>query len=397
MNGALAAGIPGTPAGLAWLAERYGHLPLATSLGPAMRARCGWLRGRCALRGRGALSRQAAARPIPPPRAYFSLTVRSLRPATLCGSPSWLKPWLRWQPGAAMASTRERWRGAWSRVCRWPAGIWELDDLAGYRVVEREPARITYRGAQITCASLPSSGGLVLTEVLQILERYPLAKLSRPQRDHFVVEALRRGYQDRARYMGDPGFVTPPAALSTPCLCRGARSIHQRRQGHAQRGARSRCTRSFRRATTPRTSRSWTRRATGWRPRSASTCRSVQALVAGDTGVLLNDEMNDFAVGGSQANAYRPGRWRGQRRGARQAAAVQHDADLPRGRPRCARVRHAGRVAHHLHGAAEHPRVRGQSAARPRARGRRTALSSPVSAGPRAVRAATLRYGARSG
>ena len=140
-------------------------------------------------------------------------------------------------------------------------GIWELDDLAGYRVIEREPAHISYRGAQITCASLPSSGGLVLTEVLQILERYPLATLPAPQRDHLVVEALRRGYQDRARYMGDPDFVTPPAALFTRAYATSrAESIRPDRPRLAP--SSTVCTRSSPKATTPRTSRWWTRTAT---------------------------------------------------------------------------------------------------------------------------------------
>ncbi len=214
LDGALAAGIPGTPAALAWLAERYGNLPLATSLGPAMRF---------ALDGFPVDSRYVAA-------ARFRASLLKADPAAarvfLAGGEVPAAGFVVRQPELAqtLAALAAKGRNGFyagdvarrlvAAVQR-AGGIWELDDLAGYHVVERKPARIAYRGAQITCASLPSSGGLVLTEALQILERYPLAALPRPQRDHFVVEALRRGYQDRARYMGDPAFVTPPALLST--------------------------------------------------------------------------------------------------------------------------------------------------------------------------------------
>ncbi len=276
MNGALAAGIPGTPAGLAWLAERYGNLPLATSLAPAMRL---------AADGFEVDARYVAA-------ARFRAKLLQADPGTarvfLAGGEVPAPGYVVRQPELAqtLAALAVKGRSGFyaGEVARrlvagvqMAGGIWELDDLAGYRVVEREPARITYRGAQITCASLPSSGGLVLTEVLQILERYPLATLSRPQRDHFVVEALRRGYQDRARYMGDPDFVTPPAAALHARLCR--RSGQHPSALTRPRPARSSiaCTRFFPRATTPRTSRWWTRKATASPQRSASTCRSVRA------------------------------------------------------------------------------------------------------------------------
>ena len=176
MNGALAAGIPGTPAGLAWLAERYGNLPLATSLGPAMRL---------AADGFEVDARYVAA-------ARFRAKLLQADPATarvfLAAVEVPAAGYVVRQPELAqtLAALAAKGRNGFyaGEVARrlvagvqMAGGIWELDDLAGYRVVEREPTRITYRGAQITCASLPSSGGLVLTEVLQILERYPLSKL----------------------------------------------------------------------------------------------------------------------------------------------------------------------------------------------------------------------------
>jgi gamma-glutamyltranspeptidase/glutathione hydrolase len=182
-------------------------------------------------------------------------------------------------------------------------GIWELDDLAGYRIVERTPTRVSYRGAQITCAPLPSSGGLVLTEVLQILERYPLAALTRPQRDHLVVEALRRGYQDRARYMGDPDFVTPPAQLSTSAYAaQRAESIKLDKATPS-----AELDRLY--PVLPEGDNTTHFSIVDAQGNRVAATLSVNlpfgaGVIAGDTGVLLNDEMNDFALRGSTGNAY---------------------------------------------------------------------------------------------
>ena len=93
-----------------------------------------------------------------------------------------------------------------AQAVRSAGGLWELSDLENYRVIERPPVKFTYRGAKITTAPLPSSGGLVLAQSLFILESVNLAGLVETERAHYVTEAMRRGYQDRARYMGDPDF-----------------------------------------------------------------------------------------------------------------------------------------------------------------------------------------------
>src|SRR6185369_2707009 len=65
-------------------------------------------------------------------------------------------------------------------------GLWELADLENYRVIERQPIRFTYRGAQITTAPLPSSGGLVLAQSLFILDSVDITGLSATDRVHYV-------------------------------------------------------------------------------------------------------------------------------------------------------------------------------------------------------------------
>jgi gamma-glutamyltranspeptidase/glutathione hydrolase len=90
-------------------------------------------------------------------------------------------------------------------------------DLKAYRAVERKPVRGTYRGYDVYGAPPPSSGGTAVVEVLNVLEAYDLKKLGAGSADarHLMAEAMRRGFADRARHLGDPGFTKVPEFLTT--------------------------------------------------------------------------------------------------------------------------------------------------------------------------------------
>ena len=309
LDGALAAGIPGTPAALALLAQQYGKLPLSAALAPAIRlARDGFpVDGRyVAAAGfrEGVLQADATVARI------FLDNGRVPKPGFVLRQPE-----LAATLEALAAKGRDGfYAGAVARRLvagvKSGGGIWELEDLAGYRIVERRPASFSYRDARITCAVLPSSGGLVLAQALQILERFALRTLPGAERDHLVAEALRRGYQDRARYLGDPDFVTPPAALGTRTYAdERAQSIDPREATPSE-------------ALDARYP--VLRETAGLREGSNTTHFSIAdqhgnlvagtlsvnlpfgaGVVAGDTGVLLNNEMNDFSIGPGVPNAYR--------------------------------------------------------------------------------------------
>ena len=208
-DGALAAGIPGTPAALALLAEKYGRLPLSESLQPAIRyARQGFAideRHRRLLRFRrqvlaadpvavdiflenGAVPQQGAILKQP----ELAETLKKLAAAGREG-------FYAGETAARLVSGVQA-----------AGGIWTLDDLARYRVVERRPVQGDYRGIHISSAALPSSGGIVLLEALQILSGYDLSSLDTVTRKHLIVEALRRAYHDRALYLGDSDFIKVP-------------------------------------------------------------------------------------------------------------------------------------------------------------------------------------------
>jgi gamma-glutamyltranspeptidase/glutathione hydrolase len=206
IDGALAAGIPGIPAGLAHLAEKYGKLPLTQSLAPAIRlARDGFpvtMRyGKMTLRQHDRLKN-------------FPETARTFfNKGFIYGAGEKLRqPELARTLERLAAEGREGFYGgdiARHLVdgVRSASGIWSMKDLANYRVIEREPVRGVYRNVRVTSAPLPSSGGIVLIEMLNILQGLDLDSADKARRDQTIIEAMRLAYRDRARYLGDPDFV----------------------------------------------------------------------------------------------------------------------------------------------------------------------------------------------
>jgi len=89
-------------------------------------------------------------------------------------------------------------------------GIWSLEDLAAYRLVEREPVHFRYRDAEIWSAPPPSSGGIALGEMFGMLQQFDYAGKNSLDRTHLLIEVMRRAYRDRAEYLGDPDFVDVP-------------------------------------------------------------------------------------------------------------------------------------------------------------------------------------------
>ena len=209
-RGALSAGIPGTPAALVDLAK-YGHLSLAQDLAPAIAlARDGFkVDKRFA-----AITDETTGTLIQLCKPDCPFLVDGHAPA----AGSVLK-----QP--ALAATLELlaskgaagfYEGGVARqmvdAVQAVGGIWSLDDLKGYHVIERAPISGDYRGYHIVTASPSASGGVVLLETLNILSAYPLDTLDSAARAHLVVEAWRRAYRDRNQYLGDPDFVKMPIA-----------------------------------------------------------------------------------------------------------------------------------------------------------------------------------------
>ena len=211
LNGPLAAAIPGMPAGLVYLAEHYGRLPLSQTLAPAKRYAEQGFKVTSRYR-RLATYRAKVLRQYPAAAEVFLQN----------GKPPRIGYLIRQEALAATINAiAERGRGGFYRgpvaetmvrEARKHKGIWSLKDLEAYRVIEREPIVTHYRGVRVVSAPPPSSGGVVMAQALQILAAFDLDGMSNVQRKHHIIEALRRAFRDRAVFLGDPDFVDVPVA-----------------------------------------------------------------------------------------------------------------------------------------------------------------------------------------
>jgi gamma-glutamyltranspeptidase/glutathione hydrolase len=224
MDGPLSAAIPGEPAALAYMAKQYGRLSLAEDLAPAIRlARDGFpldQRFHDRLAGKQDLIRRW-------PAAAAVFLDKGEVPAV---------GWLLKQPDLAdtlelIAKDGDKgfYQGPRAQqmvdAVRAGGGIWTLKDLSDYRVVERRPLTGDYHGMRVVSAPPPSSGGVVLIEILNVLAGYDLTKLDAPTREHLIIEAMRYAYHDRADYLGDPDFVQMPMdRLLNPYYASGLRA-----------------------------------------------------------------------------------------------------------------------------------------------------------------------------
>ncbi|MEP7043462.1 MAG: gamma-glutamyltransferase [Dokdonella sp.] len=213
-NGALSAAIPGEPAGLVWIAEHYGKLPLAKSLAPAIRiARAGFQPDQRML-GELAGRKEVIAR-YAGSKALYLVDGEAPKAGWTFKTPDLARVLER----IAAHGNDGFYRGELAQMLvdgvRKEGGNWSLADLSGYVAKERTPLAFDYRGWHIVTAPPPSSGGIAIAEILNVLGGYDLAKLDHVHRVHLAVEAMRRAYRDRAEYLGDPDFVQMPIAQLT--------------------------------------------------------------------------------------------------------------------------------------------------------------------------------------
>ncbi len=302
LTGPLSAGIPGEPAGLVLIAKRYGRLSLQQSLAPAIRiARDGFQ---------------------PDPRLHAAIAEEQ---KVLQRWPSSAAKYLvNGQPPAAGAIWRDPdqartleliaqhggdafYRGEIAHklvaAVQAAGGDWTLADLAGYQAKERTPISVDYRGYQIITAPPPSSGGVAIAEILNILSGYQLAQMDQVRRVHYIVEAMRRAFRDHNDYLGDPDFVKMPLdMLLSPYYAAGLRqSILPDRATpssmlpRAEPGDAGMHTTHFSIID-----------ADGNMAAVTLTVNTIlgSKFVAAGTGVLLNNEMDDFALVPNKPNVY---------------------------------------------------------------------------------------------
>ena len=179
-------------------------------------------------------------------------------------------------------------------------GLIRLDDLKAYQVIEREPMRFNYQGFEWVTATLPSSGGVTLAETLGILHKDKLNKLSEADRIHLIIEAMKLAYKDRNQYLGDSDFIDIPDLLNEKRLkkLRAQISMDKAKPSSsfvADPSGNGVDTTHFSIVDTE--------------GNMVSATLSINygfgsGYVSPSTGILLNDEMDDFATQVGKPNAY---------------------------------------------------------------------------------------------
>jgi gamma-glutamyltranspeptidase/glutathione hydrolase len=302
VNGPWSAGIPGLPAALVELSSKHGKLPLRTSLGPAIRiASEGFpVYARMA---KGYASRHEVMERYPGTREVYLRNGKPIAEGDVFRQPE-------------LAATMERlaaqgfdgfYRGQTGKALlagvKQAGGRWTAEELAGYRVKLREPIVFNYRDWKITTASPPSSGGIALAAMLQILEGWDLKSMDEAHRTHLVVEAMRRAYRDRTFFLGDPDFVQiPQKVLTSKDYAQGLRAtIHPEKATPSDLLSGN---------PTPLEDDETTHFSIidrdGNRVGATQTVNLLygSGLIPKGTGVLLNNEMDDFALKPGTPNAF---------------------------------------------------------------------------------------------
>lgn len=209
INGPSAAAIPGQAAAFVHLAEHYGQLPLSKTLAPAIaQANAGfavteiyrqWLSFRLPVMRRYAESAKiflhnhdipARGHIIRQPELAQTLQLLAQQ-----GFAGFYQGELAQQMVTAVNAQ---------------GGQWTLADLADYRVIEREPLKRRYGEMEVISAPPPSAGGVAIFEMLNMLNHFQWQSLPKVQQTHLIAEIMRRAYLDRAQYLGDPDFIDIP-------------------------------------------------------------------------------------------------------------------------------------------------------------------------------------------
>jgi gamma-glutamyltranspeptidase/glutathione hydrolase len=299
VTGHLSAGVPGAVAGLTEAQRRFGRLPLATVIGPAVRlAREGFVVDD--YRSESIADDSARLALFPASRASFLPS--GARPAP--GST------LR-QPDLAATLEAIRDHGA-DGFYRGPVadlivaemerggGLISHEDLAAYRAIWRDPVTLRYRGHTIYSMPPASSGGITMGEIFNIMEGYqPLPPFGSPALVHLEAEAMRRAFTDRNMYLGDPAFVQNPVdrLLSKAYAADLRKGI----------GDHATPTPAFQPA---HTGASTTHYSVVDADGVAVSCTTTlnnsygSAVTVTGAGFLLNDEMDDFATAPGKPNMY---------------------------------------------------------------------------------------------
>ncbi len=301
--GPLAAGVPGSPAGLAELHRRYGQLPWPRVVAPALRlARDGFV-------VTDRLSREVAAAAdllgrFPETSRVWMPGGAAPAPGALMRLPALAAVLAAYAERGPEAITRGPVAAAVETVSRRHGGVLAAADMAAYRPVWRSPVLFELAGWSVASMPLPSSGGIILAQTTGLLERLGWSRLARPGADraHLLAEAWRRAYADRY-LLGDPAttLAGPRELLDPGWLDRRSASVDPVRATPSDRVA------CWAPAAEPAdTTHLSVVDADGGTVSLTTTLNGSFGcgLLVPEAGFLLNNEMDDFAAAPGRANLY---------------------------------------------------------------------------------------------
>lgn len=318
LNGGLAAAIPGQPAALVYVANQYGRLPLSKTLAPAIKLAKEGFRVDKQFRQFSLVEERLEQ--LKKYRATAAIFLKNGQPYPIGD--------LLIQTDLARTLNLIAEKGAQGFYAGEVAqrlvagvnaagGIWTLDDLAHYKITIREPLVGAYHNMLIITAPPPSAGGVALLTMLNILSNHSLSSYSKLKWIHYVVESMRLAYWQRDQFLGDPDFINIPVdklisadnAKQLNSLISPDEPIDSKLLQGPTSNQKSLNTTHFSIID-----------AEGNRVAATMTVNYIfgSSVVAKGTGVLLNDEMDDFStkVGapnvfglvGSDKNAIAPGK-----------------------------------------------------------------------------------------
>ncbi|MBI3797060.1 MAG: gamma-glutamyltransferase [Deltaproteobacteria bacterium] len=213
-NGPLAVAVPGLVAGLVEIQEKYGTMPLKEVIAPAIR-----------LADQGfpiypQLAQALAYRAkllgdSPTTRAIYFREDRPLHEGELLIQKDLAKTLGEIASQGKKAFYQGKVAEALVKEVQARGGLIAQEDLDSYRVRYRPPLTGTFRGAQVHVMPPPSSGGVLILQMLNVLSGFPLPQFGfhTPKAIHLLAETMRLAFRDRARYLGDPDFVQVPTAM----------------------------------------------------------------------------------------------------------------------------------------------------------------------------------------
>ena len=216
-NSVSAAGIPGTVAGLIHALEQYGTLDLKTVMQPAIDLAENGFAVPAALHLNLRSAAKRLGRNEEANRVYLGGTGTAPAMGTLFKQPDLAATLKRVRDKGFDGFYKGKTAALIAEEMQRGGGVMNADDLASYRAIERKPVRASFRGYDIVSAPPPSSGGVHVSQILKLLEPYPIEDMGHNSAAylHLLIESMKLAYADRSEYLGDPDRTTIPIATLT--------------------------------------------------------------------------------------------------------------------------------------------------------------------------------------